>query len=72
MVNKKVVLGMKEFYQTVIKDLQEQLPFSDTLLKVLTYLSPKEQQSTNSLQHCRLVANEMPSVDNNQLSTGDE
>ena len=53
---------MKSFCKAVIKDLQKMMPIEDTLLKALTCLNPKEQKGYNSLQHCRVVAREIPSV----------
>ena len=38
------------------------MPTEDTLLKAQTCLNPKEQKVYNSLQYCRIVASEMPSV----------
>ena len=61
-LQKEVLLGMKSFYRAVIKDHQKMMPVEDTLLKVLTCLNLKEQKGYNSLQHCRVVAREMPSV----------
>ena len=38
------------------------MPIEDMPLKALTCLNPKEQKGYNSLQLCRVVAREMPSV----------
>ena len=53
---------MKSFYRAEIKDLQKMMSIEDTLLRALTCLNPKEQKGYNSLQHCRVVTREMPSV----------
>ena len=64
---------MKSFYRGVIKDLQKMRPIEDTLLKALTCLNPKEQTGYNSLQHCRVVTREMPSVQpEEEIIAGDE
>ena len=38
------------------------MPIEDTLSKALTCLNPKVQIAYNSLQHCRVIASELPSV----------
>ena len=53
---------MISFYKEVIKDLQSKLPMEDTLLKALTCLNPKHQKAHDSLQHCKVVASQMPSL----------
>ena len=64
---------MKSFYRAVIKDLQEMMPIEETLLKALTCLNPKEQKEYISLQHCRVVAREMPSIlPEEEVIAGDE
>ena len=64
---------MKSFYRAVIKDLQKMMPIEETLLKALTCLNPKEQKEYNSLQHCRVVAREMPSIlPEEEVIAGDE
>ena len=64
---------MKSFYRAVTKDLKKMMPIEDTLLKALTCLNLKEQKGYNSLQHCRVVAREMPSVQpEEEIITGDE
>ena len=70
---KRALLGMKSFYKAVIKDLQKMMSIEDTLLKALTCLNPKEQKGYNSLQHCRVVAREMPSIQpEEEIIAGDE
>ena len=64
---------MKSFYRAVIKYLQKIMPIEETLLKVLTCLNPEEQKGYNSLQHCRVVAREIPSVQpEEKIIAGDE
>ena len=42
-------------------------------MKALTCLDPKEQNATDSFQHCTVVASQMPSVDSSEeLKAGDE
>ena len=64
---------MKSFYKEVIKDLQNKLPMEEILLKALiclnptllkawTCLNPKHQKAHDSLQHCKVVASQMPSL----------
>ena len=59
---KKAVLGRKVFYKAVIKDLQKKLLVESVLLSILTCLNPLEQKAADSLQHCRVVASHMPSI----------
>ena len=53
---------MISFNKEVIKDLQNTLPMEDTLLKALICLNPQHQKAHNSLQHCKVVASQMPSL----------
>ena len=46
----------------VITEMQKKLPLGDELLHALASLNPKMQKSPRSLQYCRVVAHEMPSV----------
>ena len=70
---KKSVLGMVSFYKEVIKDLQKKLPLEDVLLKSLTCLNPRNQRSPDSLQHSKVVANHMPSLQQqDEIISGDE
>ena len=70
---KKSVLGMVSFYREVIKDLQKKLPLEDVLLKSLTCLNPRNQRSPDSLQHCKVVASHMPSLQQqDEIIAGDE
>ena len=59
---KKAVLDMKVFYKAVIKDLQKKLLVEDVLLRVQTCLNPLEQKAADLLQHCRVIASHMPSI----------
>ena len=69
---KRAVLGMKAFYKAVIKDLQKLL-VEDVLLRALTCLNPLEQKAADSLQHCRVVASHMPSIQpGEEMRVGDE
>ena len=58
----KSVLSMVSFYKEEIKYLQKKLPLEDVLLKSLTCLNPRNQRSPDSLQHCKVVASHMPSL----------
>ena len=70
---KRALLEMKAFYSPVIKGLQKMMLIEDKLLRTLTCLNPKEQKASNSLQHCRTVASEMPSVHpEEEVTAGDE
>lgn len=70
---RKAVLGMKMFYKTVIKYLQQMLPLDSVLLKSLSCLNPREQRGPNSMQHCMVVAQNMPSLsEEEQVSVGDK
>ena len=70
---KKAVLGMKSFHKAVIKDLQKKLLVEDVLLRALTCLNPLQQKAADSLQHCRLVASYMPSIQpGEEMKVGDE
>ena len=70
---KKAVLGMKAFYKAVIKDLQKKLQVEDVFLRALTCLNPLKQKATNSLQHCRVVASHIPSIQlGEEMKVGDE
>ena len=59
---RKVILGMKSFYKTVIKDLQTKLPLNDEPLLALSYLGPNMQKASTSLQYCKVLVHEMPHV----------
>ena len=48
---KMAVLGMKAFYEAVIKDLQKKLLVEGVLLRALTCLNPLEQKAADSLEH---------------------
>ena len=64
---------MKLIYRDVLKDLQKMMPIEGKLLQTLTCLNPKEQKGYNSLQQCKVVAREMPSVQpEEEIITGDE
>lgn len=70
---RKAILGMRTFYKTVIKYLQQMLPLDDILLKSLSCLNPREQRGYNSMQHCMVVARNMPNLsDEEQVMVGDE
>ena len=69
---KRALFTMKSFYRMVIKDFQKVMPFEDTLSKALICLNPKEQKAYNSVQHCRVVAREMSSVEpKEEVTAGD-
>ena len=68
---RKAILGMRTFYKTVIKYLQQMLPLNYILLKSLSCLNPREQRGYNSMQHCMVVARSMPNFsDEEQVSYG--
>ena len=70
---KNSLLGMVSFYKEVIKDLQKKLTLENVLLKALTCLNPRQQRTHNSLQHCKVVASQMPClVPQEQVIAGDE
>ena len=70
---RKAILGMRTFYKTVIKYLQQMFPLDDILLKSLSYLNSREQRGYNSMQHCMVVARNMPNLsDEEQVMMGDE
>ena len=70
---RKAILGKRTFYKTVIKYLQQMLPLDDILLKSLSCLNPREQRGYNSMQHCMVVAENMPNLsDEKQVMVGDE
>ena len=49
------------------------MSIEDTLSKALTCLKPKEQTLYESLQHCRVVPSEVPSVQSEkEVTAGDE
>ena len=57
----------------VIKDLQKKLPLDDVILKSLTCLNPRNQRSPDSLQHCKVVASHIPSLQQqDEIIAGDE
>ena len=49
---------MVSFYKVVIKNLQENLPLDNEFLKALTYLNPREQNSSKSKEYCKTVASQ--------------
>ena len=64
---------MVSFYKEVIKDLQKKLPLDHILLKALTCLNPKQQRAHDSLQHCKVLASQMPSLQpQEEVVAGDE
>ena len=64
---------MKIFYKGVIKNLQKKLLVEDVLMRALTCLNPLEQKAADSLQHCRVVASHMPSIQpREEMEVGDE
>ena len=65
-LSKRALLGMISFYKAVIKYLQDNLPLDNELLKALTCLNPREQNSSKSKEYCKTVASAMPCI------TGDE
>ena len=70
---KRALLGMKPLYRVVIEGFQKFMPIEDTLLKALTHLNPREQKTYNSLQYCRALASEIPSVQPEvQVTAGNE
>ena len=62
----RALLGMVSFYKAVIKYLHDNLPLENELLKALTCLNPREQNSSKSKEYCKTVASAMPCI------TGDE
>ena len=70
---KKAVLGMKTFYKAVINDLQKKLLVRKLCLRALTCLNPLKQKAVDSLQHCRVVASHMPSIQpGGEIKVGNE
>ena len=70
---KKALLGIISFYKEVIKDLQNKLPMEDILLKALTCLNPKHQKAHDSLQHSKVVASPISTLEpQEEVITGDE
>ena len=64
---------MVSFYKEIIKDLQKKLPLDNTLLKALTCLNPRKQRAHDSLQHCKVLASQMPSLQpQEEVVVGDE
>ena len=64
---------MVSFYKEIIKDLQKKLPLDNTLLKALTCLNPRQQRAHDSLQHCKVLASQMPSLQpQEEVVAGDE
>ena len=71
--SRKCVLGMVSFYKEVVKDLQKKLPLDSILLKALTCQNPKQQRAHGSLQHCKVLASQMPSLQpQDEVVVGDE
>ena len=65
-------MGMRAFYKAVITDLQKKL-LVDVLLRALTCLNPLEQKAAESLQHCRVAASHMPSIQpGEEVKVGDK
>ena len=52
-LSKRALLGMVSFYKAVIKYLQDNLPLDNELLKALTCLNPREQNSLKSKEYCK-------------------
>ena len=70
---KNCVLGMVSFYKEVIKELQKKLPLESVLLKALICLNPWNQRAHDSLQHCKVVASQMPCLESQEkVIAGDE
>ena len=65
-LSKRALLGMVSFYKAVIKYLQDNLPLDNELLKALTCLNPREQNSSKSKECCKTVVSAIPCI------TGDE
>ena len=65
-LSKRTLLGMVSFYKAVIKYLQDNLPLDNELLKALTYLNPREQNSSKSKECCKTVASAMPCITGNE------
>ena len=64
---------MVSFYKEVIKELQKKLPLESVLLKALTCLNPRTQRAQDSLQHCKVVASQMPCLGpQEEVIAGDE
>ena len=60
--SKRALLGMVSFYKAVITYLQDNLPLDNEHLKALTYLNPREQNSSKSKECCKTVASTMPCI----------
>ena len=72
-LNKRALLGMVSFYKAVIKYLQDNLPLDNGLLKALTCLNPREQNSSKSKEYCKTVASAMPCITGDEkVKVGDE
>ena len=70
---KNCVLGMVSLHKEVIKELQKKLRFESVLLKTLTCLNPRNQRAHDSLQHCKVVASQMPCLEpQEEVIAGDE
>ncbi len=70
---RKSILGMKCFYKAAIKELWKKLPLDSELLCALTCLDPKNQKSSNSLLHCKVVSQALPCVtEKDDTRIGDE
>ena len=59
---KKAVLGMRSFPKAVITHMQNMIFIDYLLLRALTCLNPREQKCQDTLQNCKVVAKEMPSI----------
>ena len=70
---KKAILGMRTFYKTVIKYMHQMFPHDNILLRSLSCLNPMEQRGQYSMQHCMVVAQNMPSLsEEEQITVADE
>ena len=64
---------MVSFYKEVIKELQKKLPPESVLLKALMCLNPRHQRAHDLLQHCKVVASQMPCLKpQEEVIVGDE
>ena len=69
----KSFIGMVSFYKAVIKYLRDNLPLENELLKALTCLNPREQNSSKSKEYCKTVASAMPCITGDEkVKVGDE
>ena len=61
---------MVSFYKEVINELQKKLPLESVLLKALTCLNLRNKRTHDSLQHCKVVASQMPCLEPQEEVTG--